>query len=103
MLAKALEGIQHNDLKLWVADGEEIIRLSLKKIDGMMGLAVPAAADGHEACAQCPAILITGCTHYQQLILKNDIKPDGFITKPCSLEKIARNLIKIVSETGFVT
>ena len=136
MFTEALEKIKETELKLLVADDEETIRLSLKKIGVMMGFEVHTAVDGHEAWetyqlvspdivildiymprmnglmllakikeanAECPVILITGYTQYQQLVMKSDIKPEGFITKPFSMEKIAKCLIELVSEVGLVT
>ncbi len=45
---------------------------------------------------KCPVILITGFLHYEQLIQKDRIKPDGFIIKPFHLEKIANLLLEVV-------
>jgi DNA-binding NtrC family response regulator len=75
-----------------------ILDIYMPRMNGLMLL-----AKIKEANDMCPVILITGYTHYKQLVLKNDIKPDGFITKPFSLEKIAKTLVKLVSEVGLVT
>ncbi len=51
-----------------------------------------------EANDNCITILITGYTHYKQLVHKNYIKPDGFITKPFSLETMVREIVKLATE-----
>lgn len=51
-----------------------------------------------ESCPECPVILITGFLHYEQLIQKDRIKPDGFIIKPFHLEKIANLMLELVDE-----
>ena len=50
-----------------------------------------------EHSPDCPVILITGFLHYEQLIQKDRIKPDGFIIKPFHLEKIANMIIELLS------
>ena len=51
-----------------------------------------------EFCPERPVILITGFLHYEQLIQKDRIKPDGFIIKPFHLEKIANLMLELVEE-----
>ncbi|TKJ42528.1 hypothetical protein CEE37_02240 [candidate division LCP-89 bacterium B3_LCP] len=46
----------------------------------------------------CPVILITGFLHYEQLIQKDRIKPEGFIIKPFHLEKIANLILELTEE-----
>ncbi len=46
----------------------------------------------------CKVILITGHMHYKQLSAKSDFSPDGFITKPFSMEKIILNLGKLFKQ-----
>jgi DNA-binding NtrC family response regulator len=48
---------------------------------------------------ECKVILITGHMHYKQLSTKSDFKPDGFITKPFSMEKIILNLGKLFKQS----
>lgn len=50
-----------------------------------------------EHSPDCPVILITGFLHYEQLIQKDRIKPDGFIIKPFHLEKIANMILELLS------
>ncbi len=47
---------------------------------------------------ECAVILITGFLHYEQLIQKDRIKPDGFIIKPFHLEKIANLILDLVED-----
>jgi YesN/AraC family two-component response regulator len=49
-----------------------------------------------ETIATCPVILITGFMHFEQLVQKNEIKPDGFITKPFNLNTVINALLKLV-------
>jgi YesN/AraC family two-component response regulator len=49
-----------------------------------------------ELAPDVPVILITGFLHYEQLIQKDRIKPDGFIIKPFHLEKIANLMLELV-------
>jgi YesN/AraC family two-component response regulator len=46
----------------------------------------------------CPVILITGFLHYEQLIQKDRIKPEGFIIKPFHMEKIANLILELVED-----
>jgi YesN/AraC family two-component response regulator len=55
-----------------------------------------------ELAPEVPVILITGFLHYEQLIQKDRIKPDGFIIKPFHLEKIANLMLELV-ETRIPT
>lgn len=55
-----------------------------------------------ELAPDVPVILITGFLHYEQLIQKDRIKPDGFIIKPFHLEKIANLMLELV-ETRVAT
>lgn len=56
-----------------------------------------------ESHPECPVILITGFLHYEQLIQKDRIKPDGFIIKPFHLEKIANLMLELVETKIQVT
>lgn len=47
---------------------------------------------------ECPVILITGFLHYEQLIQRDRIKPEGFIIKPFHLEKIANLILELVDK-----
>jgi len=47
---------------------------------------------------EVPVILITGFLHYEQLIEKDRIKPDGFIIKPFHLEKIANLILELTED-----
>lgn len=47
-----------------------------------------------------PVILITGFLHYEQLIQKDRIKPDGFIIKPFHLEKIANLMLELIEDSA---
>ncbi|MCX6639554.1 MAG: response regulator [bacterium] len=49
-----------------------------------------------EADPNCPVILVTGFLHYEQLIQRDQVKPDGFIIKPFHLEKIANLMLELV-------
>lgn len=49
-----------------------------------------------EVQPDCPVILITGFLHYEQLIQKDRIKPEGFIIKPFHMEKIANLILELV-------
>ncbi|MBU0517742.1 response regulator [bacterium] len=49
---------------------------------------------------ESPVILITGFLHYEQLIEKDRIKPDGFIIKPFHLEKIANLILELTEDMG---
>lgn len=51
-----------------------------------------------EVNPECPVILITGFLHYEQLVQKDRIKPDGFIIKPFHLEKIANLMLELVEK-----
>ena len=51
-----------------------------------------------ECNPECPVILITGFLHYEQLIQKDRVKPDGFIIKPFHLEKIANLMLELVEK-----
>lgn len=46
----------------------------------------------------CPVILITGFLHYEQLIQKDRLKPEGFIIKPFHMEKIANLILELVED-----
>ncbi|TKJ42529.1 hypothetical protein CEE37_02245 [candidate division LCP-89 bacterium B3_LCP] len=58
-----------------------------------------------EGRPDCPVILITGYTHYQQLT-RNDnglkFNPDGFMTKPFELKKVVQEIVKLISTYGLV-
>ena len=49
----------------------------------------------------CPVILITGFMHFEQLVQKNQIKPDGFISKPFNLNTVINALLKLVLNRGL--
>jgi YesN/AraC family two-component response regulator len=49
-----------------------------------------------ETRPECPVILITGFMHFEQLVKKSQIKPDGFITKPFNLNAVINSLLKLV-------
>jgi CheY-like chemotaxis protein len=51
-----------------------------------------------EANPECPVILVTGFLHYEQLIQRDQVKPDGFIIKPFHLEKIANMMIDLIDQ-----
>jgi YesN/AraC family two-component response regulator len=51
-----------------------------------------------EVQPDCPVILITGFLHYEQLIQKDRIKPEGFIIKPFHMEKIANLILELVED-----
>lgn len=55
-----------------------------------------------ETKENCLVILITGYSHYKQLVQKNYVKPDGFITKPFSLETIVKEIMKLVTKYKMV-
>ncbi|MFH1863210.1 MAG: response regulator, partial [bacterium] len=43
-----------------------------------------------------PVIMITGFLHYEQLIQKDRLKPDGFLTKPFRMDDIANMMLNLV-------
>jgi YesN/AraC family two-component response regulator len=65
----------------------------------MNGLAVMQRIK--EARPDCPVILITGFMHFEQLVHKNQIKPDGFISKPFNLNTVINALLKLVLNKGI--
>jgi CheY-like chemotaxis protein len=54
-----------------------------------------------ETKPDCPVILITGFMHFEQLVHKNHIKPDGFISKPFNLNTVIVALLKLVLNKGI--
>jgi CheY-like chemotaxis protein len=65
----------------------------------MNGLAVMQRIK--ESKPDCPVILITGFLHFEQLVYKNKIKPDGFISKPFNLNTVVNALLKLVLNKGI--
>lgn len=65
----------------------------------MNGLAVMQRIK--ETSPDCPVILITGFMHFEQLVQKNQIKPDGFISKPFNLNTVINALLKLVLNRGL--
>lgn len=55
-----------------------------------------------EASENSLVILITGYLHYKRVVKENQIKPDGFIIKPFSLETIVSEVEKLVTEYGLI-
>jgi len=132
MESKIIAQIRESGAKLLIADDEEVIRESLRRMGEMLGFEVHTAVDGKDAWdtfmatwpdfaildiympqvnglvllnkikevnAQCQVILITGYMHYKQLAKQSPMKPDGFITKPFSLEDIVARIIKLLPNT----
>ena len=54
-----------------------------------------------ELDGSCPVLLITGYSHYKQLVQNNLIKPDGFVSKPFSLQTIVNEILKLVKKNGI--
>lgn len=50
----------------------------------------------------CPVLLITGYSHYKQLVQNNQIKPDGFVAKPFSVQTIVNEILKLIQKKGIV-
>ena len=46
----------------------------------------------------CPIILITGFLHYELLIQRRGIRPDGFILKPFKLQTVAELMVELVEK-----
>jgi YesN/AraC family two-component response regulator len=65
----------------------------------MNGLAVMQRIK--ELKPDCPVILITGFMHFEQLVHKNQVKPDGFISKPFNLNTVINALLKLVLNKGI--
>jgi YesN/AraC family two-component response regulator len=65
----------------------------------MNGLAVMQRIK--ETQPDCPVILITGFMHFEQLVQKNQLKPDGFISKPFNLNTVINSLLKLVLNRGL--
>lgn len=55
-----------------------------------------------EANEVCKVVLITGYSHYKQLVYKQNFEPDGIITKPFSSEKIKREILNQIQGTGIL-
>ncbi len=53
-----------------------------------------------EARADCPVLLMTGYKHYKQLIVKDELWPDGFIEKPFSVDDMCEKIEKAVTSHG---
>lgn len=64
----------------------------------MNGLAVMQKIK--EVNPNCPVILITGFMHFEQLVQKSKIKPDGFITKPFTMNTVINAILKLVVDAG---
>lgn len=74
-----------------------VLDIYMPRMNGLM-----AMGKMKELKPDCPIILITGFLHYEQLIEKRSIKPDGFIIKPFHLEKIANLMLELVDEGAKV-
>jgi two-component system response regulator HydG len=64
----------------------------------MNGLAVMQKIK--EVNPNCPVILITGFMHFEQLVQKSKIKPDGFITKPFTMNTVINAILKLVLDVN---
>ncbi len=64
----------------------------------MNGLAVMQKIK--EVHPNCPVILITGFMHFEQLVQKSKIKPDGFITKPFTMNTVINAILKLVLDAN---
>ncbi|MFH1734054.1 MAG: hypothetical protein ABIE92_05030, partial [bacterium] len=42
-----------------------------------------------------PVVLITGYSHYKQLIASGKTKPDGFIQKPFEIDALCKTVLKL--------
>lgn len=74
-----------------------VLDIYMPRMNGLM-----AMGKMKEMKPDCPVILITGFLHYEQLIEKRSIKPDGFIIKPFHLEKIANMMLELVEKKEVV-
>ncbi|MBU0517741.1 response regulator [bacterium] len=136
MESKIIAQIRESGAKILIADDEEVIRESLRRMGEMLGFEVHTAVDGNDAWetfmaiwpdfaildiympkvnglvllnrikdvnAQCQVILITGYMHFKQLSKQSPMKPDGFITKPFSLEDIVARIFKLMPNTRIMS
>lgn len=55
-----------------------------------------------EANEDALVVLITGYLHFQRVVQKNQIKPDGFIIKPFSMEVIVKEVTQLMTEYVLV-
>ncbi len=46
----------------------------------------------------CLVVLITGFSHYKQLVDKGDIVPDGFLTKPFDIKTMVTTIQNLLKE-----
>ena len=51
-----------------------------------------------EADPNCSVVLITGFLHYEQLVRRSKVRPDGFILKPFRLEMISDMLLRLAEK-----
>lgn len=56
-----------------------------------------------EYTSDCPVILITGFLHFEQLVVREKLKPDGFIVKPFQSVKIASQLLDLIQKNNHQT
>ena len=63
---------------------------------GINGLALLRLIKEHTA--DCPVVLITGFLHFEQLVARERLKPDGFIVKPFQSVKIANQLLELIQK-----
>ncbi len=63
---------------------------------GMNGLALLRMIKEHTA--DCSVVLITGFLHFEQLVAKEILKPDGFIIKPFQSVRIANQLLELIQK-----
>jgi YesN/AraC family two-component response regulator len=68
---------------------------------GMNGLGLLRLIKEHSA--NCPVILITGFLHFEQLVTREKLKPDGFIVKPFQSVKIANQLLELIQKKNHQT
>ncbi len=90
---KAKDGMEGWDLFKEVKPDIAVLDIYMPRLNGLLLM-----HKIKEFSPDCPVILITGFLHYEQLIQKDRIKPDGFIIKPFHLEKIANLMLDLTSD-----
>jgi len=55
-----------------------------------------------EISVRKPVILITGYSHYRQLIESSRFPPDGFIEKPFSIEKLYKTISSVIGKINNI-
>lgn len=70
-----------------------IMDIYMPRLNGLLAMSMMKEAD-----SDCPVILITGYQHYEMMMERHQLKPDGFILKPFDMPTITNSMMTLIDK-----